>query len=85
MLRGLVGLLGTNIKNKLFNDHRGSINWYAGVRLIVTKKSVETENPYKNYEELLKNVDTTLTPEQRKQAEFFKKRIKGGSKTPRCD
>ena len=84
-MRGLlVGHLRRNIKNLSQYGYRaGDSNVFCQFRLMSTKEP-SVENPFHNVEEKLKNIDTTLTPEQRERAEFFKKKIKGGSRTPRC-
>lgn len=44
----------------------------------------EIDQKREKMDNFLKNIDTTLTPEQRVHVEKLKKQMKGGPKSPRC-
>ena len=56
---------------------------FDGVRSRLPKQQPEPDMPI-DIDEFIKNIDTTLTPEQREKVEKIKHQIRGGPNQPRC-
>jgi hypothetical protein len=48
------------------------------------KLSAGKDEPLKPIDDVLKSIDTTLTPEQKIYADSIRKQIRGGMNSPRC-
>jgi hypothetical protein len=50
-----------------------------------TKKELPIATKLRNIDEVVKEIDTTLTPEQKEYADMLRKQIRGGPKSERCE